>query len=152
MRPVRPHWPARLALNTEERDVSLAAVDLCQEEIIELRDSPNRLRKLSGLRYQEFSVHKWNHDELFEPWRLSHLPTGTLLAKFSKKEDACAAMIEIAKLRNDWAILREGDVGQELKQKCLLIVVRHCGEISHGHNGHWSMRYDLNGYSGTLTD
>lgn len=126
--------------------------NLCLKEKVKLRQHPDRLKLVEGWRYQDFIVHQWNDGELFDPWRVSHLPTGMLLARFSKDENACEAMIEIAKLRNDWAIIRQGDLTIETRDKCKSIIEKYKGEFANGRRDGTQMRYDLNGYATALSD
>ena len=120
--------------------------DLCTKEKVSLRQYPDYLKSTEGWRYQEFAVYQWNDDDLFDPWQLSHLPTGMLLARFSGLENACEAMLEIAKLRNDWAIIRQEDLTIKTRDKCLVIIKKYNGELTSGRCDDTQMRYDLNGY------
>lgn len=49
---------------------------------------------------------------------------------FPTLEDARAAMIEIARLRNDWAVMVAGDFSAECRDKCVEIAERFGGHVA----------------------
>lgn len=117
-------------------------IDLCTYETIEIACWSGN-RKVPAHRYQEFGVHRLDGN-LFEPWRISHLPSGQLVAVgFENVDAAVAAMIEIAKLRNDWAVIEKEDLNFDLKDKCDAIMRKHGGKVTGGNSPY---KIALNGY------
>jgi hypothetical protein len=85
-------------------------------------------------------------------WTISHVPSGqsTALA-FATAEAACAAMIEIALLRNGWAVMTREEF-QPLYRAFLAIAARHGGDALPIHPAATALarrdfRCDLNGYA-----
>lgn len=90
---------------------------------------PHGVQMVQGWRYQEFAVHK-----AIKGWRLSHLPSGLAVATaFASLGVACDCMIEIAKLRNDWAIMVGSDF-LPLRDKVAAIVHRYKGSMPYENN------------------
>jgi hypothetical protein len=113
----------------------MRAIDLCQTESVTVAERTRRgwkPRIVAGHRYQEFAVHQWGRD-MFDDWRISHLPSGCLIgAGFSTVDQAAEAMVEIAKLRNDWAVFQEADATLKLRNQVAKILERHKGELRAG--------------------
>lgn len=91
------------------------------------------LMRVPAHRYQDFATHRMMTDypNLFRQyWTISHLPTGRACAgRFTSIELAADAMIEIARLRNDWAVMRDQDFTNDLRDKCDVIAKRYVGSV-----------------------
>jgi hypothetical protein len=102
----------------------MSALEQCELETIQMR-TVRGARCVTAWRRGDWAVHRLiNRDG----WTISHVPSGqsTALA-FASAEAACAAMIEIVQLRNDWAVMTR-EAFQPLYRTFLSIAARHGGE------------------------
>lgn len=118
----------------------------CQPKQVEIRGEGVPTRAVSAWCFRDFALYQGSGIIPLDAWRVSHLPTGLLLARFPDQESACAAMIEVAELRNDWAIARAGDLSAEMVKRCEEIIARHRGALPVVSRLAYEVRYDLNGY------
>lgn len=122
----------------------MSAIELCISEPVEIK-LWSGTETVHGHRYQEFAVHRLASEGMFDPWRISHLPSGHVAGKeFPTLEQAAAAMIEIAKLRNDWAVVQQDDLSARLRAQVIEVVERHGGFVPVGPRPY---KVGLNGYS-----
>jgi hypothetical protein len=100
---------------------------LTQQTIETIHDIPPFMRRRPAHRFGDFAVHR--PDGFFnDGWRITHLPTGRFLADgFSTFERAIGAMIEVARLRNDWAIVE--DFSERIRDRCNEIVASYGGHV-----------------------
>jgi hypothetical protein len=136
---------ARVAHFASDKDKAVNNIDLLSQQTIEtIHDIPPLMRRRPAHRFGDFAVHR--PDGFFnDGWRITHLPTGRYLADgFSTFERAIGAMIEVARLRNDWAV--DGWLSDGIRDKC--------NEIVASYGGHVGMRKDelyrrpaFNGYA-----
>lgn len=107
------------------------------------------LSEVAAHRYQEFAVHRplLHEPDMFRVrWVITHLPTARQVACEFKSLDAAAeAAVEIAKLRNDWAIVSDQDLTPELKQQVSEIVNR-LGGLIRSRDDDQARRPEFNGY------
>lgn len=82
---------------------------------------------VQGWRYGDWAAHR----QLASPemWCLTHLPTALSLplvwASFKKLGRAVAAMREIVRLKNSWAVVTQADFTQALGERIQEICERH---------------------------
>jgi hypothetical protein len=102
-------------------------------------------RRMPVHRYQEFAVHRWDVTDMFDRWRVTHLPSGHMVSRnFPNIDQAAEAAVAIARLRNDWAVIQEADLTPELRDKVREITARFGGEIVEHERP--SIRSERNGY------
>jgi hypothetical protein len=110
----------------------MSNVDLLTQETIETvhRRAP-KIRKRAAHRFGDFAVHRGEEADLLKgDWTITHLPTGRALAsEFRTFERAVDAMVEVARLRNDWAVISDEDIDDDLKIKCRDIISKFGGYI-----------------------
>lgn len=109
-------------------------LSLLSQETVEIqRRKPPLVRRVPAHRYGDFAVHRNESMDLFkQDWAITHLPTGRLLAdNFRTFERAAAAMIDVARIRNDWAIVGDEECTDELRDRCREIVGRYGGYVGH---------------------
>lgn len=129
-------------------------LELCAVETVEIaifgdRGATKTLR-VTAHRYLDFAAHKQFGANLFnQKWAIVHLPSGLRAAKdFQSIELAAAAMVEIARLRNDWSCIEEDDAGRETAAKVREIIRRidPRADVGNGRNG-TPLRLAMNGYA-----
>jgi len=122
---------------------------LTQETIETIHKRPPLVRRRPAHRFGDFAVHRGDSADLFNgDWRISHLPTGRVLAdEFRTFERAVDAMIEVARLRNDWSIIGDQECTDELRDKCREIVRKYGGHVG-SRQDDLPRRPAFNGYSG----
>lgn len=126
----------------------MANIDLLTQETIETAHKRKPLvRRVPAHRFGDFAVHRGEAADLFrEEWRITHLPTGRCVAdEFRTFERAVDAMIEIARLRNDWAVIDDEGCTEELKQKVVDVVRKYGGHVG-GRQDDLPRRPEFNGY------
>jgi hypothetical protein len=126
----------------------MSALEGCELETIDMRTLAGA-RRVTAWRRGDWAVHRLvNRDG----WTISHVPSGqsTALA-FGAADQACAAMIEIARLRDDWAVMRREEF-QPLYPTFVAIAARHGGAALPIHPlaaalARRDFRPNLNGYA-----
>lgn len=103
----------------------MGALDLCTRETVMIagHEGPERV---PAWRYRDLACHKGLGGESAR-WVITHLPSGlafTVLGSFEKIEDAAAAVVETAMLRNDWPYIERGDL-QRIADQVRPIFERH---------------------------
>jgi hypothetical protein len=110
-------------MRTAAESPRMSALEQCELETLEMR-TLSGARRVTAWRRGDWAVHRLiNRDG----WTISHVPSGqsTALA-FATAEAACAAMIEVTRLRNDWAVMTR-DEFQPLQRTFVSIAARHGG-------------------------
>jgi hypothetical protein len=124
----------------------MSAIGQCELETIEVR-TMRGAHRFTACRRGEWAVHR-----LINRRTISHVPSGQSTAvAFTSAEEACAAMIEIARPRNDWTVMTREEF-QPLYRTFLAIAARHGGAALaiHPHAAALARRgFDrkLNGYA-----
>jgi hypothetical protein len=130
------------------------SIKLTTVETIEVCRTDGTLQKVTGHRYQDFAAHRRldeQTDMFASRWTVTHLPTARSVARdFSTVERAADAMIEFARLRNDWAVIDDEAITSELRDKCREIAARHGGRVGI-RDDKFSRESVFNGYS-TVTN
>jgi hypothetical protein len=130
--------------------LSLCTVESIEIAIAETRDGV-KARRVTAHRYLDWAVHRVDTADLFKSrWCLTHLPSGRRGADdFSSLEGAVGAMVEIARLRNDWFCIEDGATTAEVGRKVEEIIKRHDprARLANGRKG-GAIKNVLNGYSG----
>jgi hypothetical protein len=104
---------------------------MIERRTITLRSGPQWQGDLSfdteGWVHRDLAVHRCANAEPF--WQISILPLGLCLAidwcAFDRFDDAVAAMVEMAALRNDWHCIRQADLTKDLETQMKAIATRH---------------------------
>lgn len=106
----------------------MSSLDFCVKEDVEVTRLQGRGRLKGAYRYGLLAVHKSINER--RGWTITHLPTGlcmtTTTGLFPTAEAAASAMIEIAKLRNDWLHLGDEPM-PELRDAVRAIGQEHGG-------------------------
>lgn len=151
--PVR-HRHAVGTIGEREGAGVIVALDFCTIETVEIAVGNHRhprVERVTAHRYLDFAIHRSITGDLFrERWCITHLPTGLRCADgFSRIEAACEAMIEIARLRNDWSCITEDDVSRDLTLKVKEIITKHDprARLGDGRKGEAFAIKNLNGYA-----
>ncbi|MET3481592.1 hypothetical protein [Methylobacterium sp. 1973] len=95
----------------------MSALDLCEREtiVVATHDGPDAI---PSWRYRDLACHNGLGGEAGR-WVITHLPSGlafTQLGSFEKIEDAAAALVEVALLRNDWPYIERDDLQRIAEQ------------------------------------
>lgn len=103
----------------------MSALDLCERETVTLatHDGPEQV---TSWRYRDLACHQGIGGEAGR-WVITHLPSGlcfTQLGSFEKIEDAAAALVETALLRNDWPYIERDDL-RRIAEQVGPIFVKH---------------------------
>jgi hypothetical protein len=95
----------------------MKAIDRCVEEVIEVEHRSGRLH-VSAYRLGDFAVHEIETgDFLRQRFAVTHLPTARCIARgFVTLERAADAMERVGRLRNDWAIITDEELTDELRR------------------------------------
>jgi hypothetical protein len=98
------------------------------EAEIDIRPGPTgRRSRIGALVYGDWAAHRHVDDP--ELWVLTLLPLGLNLppdwCSFRSSDSACAAMIEMAGLRNSWSIITQVDLTLSLKAQLQSIAANH---------------------------
>lgn len=100
-----------MALNRLAPSTPPSALDYCEPETIELV-ATSGVRKVDAHRYGLLAVHRCITNDSY--WTITHLPSGQtfMLATgvFTSAAPAASAMLEIARLKNDWLHLDPSDL------------------------------------------
>jgi hypothetical protein len=117
----------------------------CEAREIEIRTGNRDLpRRVHAWCFGDFAIHKWTDGNPSEGWRLTHLPTGLLVAVGHwSRDEAIEAMIEVARLRNDWAVIKDEDLTDGLADQVSSICRNYNGFLTGGNREY---RLGWNGY------
>jgi hypothetical protein len=112
---------------TTTRPTDRSPLALCTRDDITVRGHRGPLRVEGAARFLDFACH---HDaaQRHVGWKITHLPTGCAIASaFPSEEAAAGCMIEIMRLRNDWAVIDEHTLTKDLVAEMCRLILRFQG-------------------------
>jgi hypothetical protein len=87
----------------------------------------DHIRKIDAIVYGDWAAHR--HLDVPDLFVLTLLPVGRKMppewCSFRTEQQACDAMVEIARLKNSWSVVTQSDLTIELRDQMMAIAASH---------------------------